>query len=131
MPIITYLILLATCTIYNAYNIFYPLQIALFVQFEKKKKVCLLFGCCKRHRAPGDDHQDNATAVDTNTRSVELSYVTVTPHSRMKTLSYVVGVDSISTLISDFEQHSVRGYPLQFTNYVAILNWCSHNLLFT
>ena len=96
----------------------YPLQIALFVQFEKMKKVCLLFGCCKRHKTPGGDHQDNAT-VDTNTRSVELSYVTVTPHSRMKTLSYVVGVDSISALISDFEQHSVRGCLLQFSTQLV------------
>ena len=90
------------------------LEIGLFVQVEKLKHVCLLFECCNRHKATsGDGHQANATE-DANTRSVELSQVTVTPHSRMKTLSYVVGVDSISAHIYDLEQHSVRACPLQF-----------------
>ena len=84
----------------------YPLQIALFVQVEKMKKICLLFGCCNRRKEQGDDFQD-AAKVDTTMRNGELSQVTVRIHSTIETLGYVVGVDSINALIADFEEHSV------------------------
>ena len=89
-------------------NTVHPLQIALFVQVEKMRKVCLLLGCCNRCKKSkfSDDFQDD-TKMDTTTRSVGQTHVTVTPHFKLKTLSCVVGVESISTLISDFEQHSV------------------------
>ena len=86
-------------------------QIALLVEIEKLKKTFLLFCCCNRHKAMDEDHQDNNTGVDSTLpcakKSVGLSDVTVTPHSRLKTLGYLVGVDGIDALISDFEQHLV------------------------
>ena len=40
------------------------------------------------------------------TKSVAPSSVSITPHSRVRALSFVVGVDSIDTLVSDLD-HSV------------------------
>ena len=86
-------------------------QITLFVEVENLKRAFRLICCCNQRKALNDDHQVDNTGVDTTppcaTRDVALSHVTVTPHSRLKTLSYVVGVDDIDALVSDFEQHLV------------------------
>ena len=114
-------------TIMHKYNYMSKLvaQITLLVEIEKLKRTILLFCCCNWHKAMGKDHQDNNTGVDSTlpcaTKSVGLSHVTVTPHSRLKTLGYLVGVDGIDALISDFEQHSV--------GEVFHVNFYIHNLM--
>ena len=86
-------------------------QITLFVEIENLKRAFYFICCCNRRNSlvQGED-QGERTEVDTAvppehsaTKSVELSSVSVTPHSRVKALSFVVGVDSIDTLVSDFD----------------------------
>ena len=74
-----------------------------------KRAFQLICCCCCRRNTSIEDHPDNA-GVDTTEpperslmKSVGPSSVSVTPHSRVKALSFVVGVDSIDALVSDFE----------------------------
>ena len=84
-------------------------QITLFVEIENLKRAFRLICCCNRCSSLDEDQgEKTATAPSENSakKGVGLSSVSVTPHSRMKALSYVLGVDSIDALVSDFE-HSV------------------------
>ena len=91
-------------------NVHMPIvQITLFVEIENLKRAFYFICCCNRRKSLDED-QGERTEVDTAvppehsvTKSVELSSVSVTPHSRVKALSFVVGVDSIDTLVSDFD----------------------------
>ena len=76
------------------------------MEIENLKRAFRLICCCNRHKVLDAGHQDDY-ALDTTppgtTKGVALSRVTVTPHSTLKTLGYVVGVDDIDALVSDFE----------------------------
>ena len=85
------------------------LQITLLVEIENLKRAFQLICCCNRHNSLNEERIEVDTAVNPEasaTKSVGLSYVSVTPHSKVKALSFVLGVDSIDALVSDFE-HSV------------------------
>ena len=82
------------------------------MEIENLKRAFQLICCCNRHNSLNEDTEERIevdTAVPPEasaTKSVGLSYVSVTPHSKVKALSFVLGVDSIDALVSDFE-HSV------------------------
>ena len=82
------------------------------MEIENLKRAFRLIYCCNQRNSLDEDEGEK-TEVDTAVtsensakKSVGLSFVSVTPHSRLKALSFVLGVDSIDALISDFE-HSV------------------------
>ena len=82
------------------------------MEIENLKRAFRLICCCNRCNTLDEDEGEK-TEVDTAVtpensakKGVGLSFVSVTPHSRLKALSFVLGVDSIDALVSDFE-HSV------------------------
>ena len=80
------------------------------MEIENLKRAFQLICCCNRRISPNEDQEAkievDAAAVPPAMKNVGLSSVSVTLHSKVKALSFVVGVDSIDALVSDFE-HSV------------------------
>ena len=94
-------------------------QITLFVEIENLKKAFSFICCCNRRNSLDEDQGESEvdTAVpheNSANKSVELSSFSVTPHFRARAMSFVIGVDSIDALVSDFD-NSV-GHFITFTN---------------
>ena len=91
------------------------------MEIENLKKTFSFICCCKKRNSLDED-QEEKSEVDTAiphensaNKSVELSSFSVTPHFRARALSFVIGVDSIDALMSDFD-NSVGYYVISFTN---------------
>ena len=88
------------------------------MEIENLKRAFYFVCCCNRRNSLNEDQGersevDTAVLPENSAKSVELSSVSVTPHSKMKALHFVVGVDSIDALVSDLE-NSVCHYGIKF-----------------
>ena len=70
------------------------------MEIENLKKAFYFIRCGNRRNSL-DEYRGEKSRVDISVPHE--SSTTVTPHSRRKALSYVVGVDSIDVLVSDFD----------------------------